>query len=245
MGRFDSLKENSFFKGTNNKKKNKNDKKIRDETIKEDNKEQKNKIYEKKEENIFPEYKEQDNKPKKQSEWIKIIKKTEKKQMSTTTINVNDPKYWEGPIWKGPVYLKGNEIGEKWKKYIKDASKMGSTIVIPNRNTIWSRDNINWHNSYNETFSPEQLQEIEDYELQIEMGQLSARIINLHEKRREESERIYYETGEIDSFMWAKLENEKYEKYCEKLEKEWEESERLEKENEEIEEEEYLEDEYD
>jgi hypothetical protein len=244
MGRFDSLKENSFFKGTNNKKKNKNDKKIRDETIKEDNKEQKNKIYEKKEENIFPEYKEQDNKPKKQSEWIKIIKKTEKKQMSTT-INVNDPKYWEGPIWKGPVYLKGNEIGEKWKKYIKDASKMGSTIVIPNRNTIWSRDNINWHNSYNETFSPEQLQEIEDYELQIEMGQLSARIMNLHEKRKEESERIYYETGEIDSFMWAKLENEKYEKYCEKLEKEWEESERLEKENEEIEEEEYLEEEYD
>jgi type II secretory ATPase GspE/PulE/Tfp pilus assembly ATPase PilB-like protein len=53
-----------------------------------------------------------------------------------------------------------------------------------------------------------------------------------------------YETGEIDSFMWAEMEHEKYEKYCAALEKEWEEAERLAKEEEENkEEEEYLEEE--
>jgi len=250
MGRFDSLKENPFCKEKDNKKRNnKNDKnkKIKKEERKrEDNKEQRNKIYEKKEEkkeeNIFPEYKEPDNKPKEESEWIKKIKKTEEYERPLT--DVNNPIYWEGPIWKGPVYLKGNKIGEKWKKYIEDASKMGSSIIIPNGKTLWSRDGINWYNSYNETFSPEHLQAIKDYEWQIEMDKFAARSMELYEKRREESERNYYETGEIDSFMWAEMEHEKYEKYCAALEKEWEEAERLAKEEEENkEEEEYLEEE--
>jgi hypothetical protein len=53
------------------------------------------------------------------------------------------------------------------------------------------------------------------------------------------------ETGEIDDFMWAEIEHEKYERYCADLEKQWEEAERLAAEEEKEEEEEYLEEEED
>jgi hypothetical protein len=179
--------------------------------------------------------------PKKESEWIKRIKKTEEKTIPLT--DINNPIYWDGPIWKGPVYLKGNKIGENWKKYIEDASKLSSSIIIPNLKTKWSRDGVNWFNSYDETFSPQHLQAIEDYKWQIERDKFAARSMELHEKRREESERHYWETGEIDSFMWAEMEHEKYEKYCAALEKEWEEAEKALAEEEK--EEEYLEEEED
>jgi hypothetical protein len=52
------------------------------------------------------------------------------------------------------------------------------------------------------------------------------------------------ETGEIDDFMWAEIEHEKYERYCADLEKQWAEAERLAAE-EENEEEEYLEEDED
>ena len=181
--------------------------------------------------------------PKKESEWIKRIKKTEEKTIPLT--DINNPKYWDGPIWKGPVYLKGNKIGEKWKKYIKDASKLSSNIIIPNLKTKWSRDGVNWFNSYDETFSPQHLQAIEDYKWEKEMEKFRIRSMELHEKRREESERHYWETGEIDSFMWAEIEHEKYEKYCAALEKEWEEAEKALAEEEKEKEEEYLEEEED
>ena len=179
--------------------------------------------------------------PKKESEWIKRIKKTEEKTIPLT--DINNPIYWDGPIWKGPVYLKGNKIGENWKKYIEDASKLSSSIIIPNLKTKWSRDGVNWFNSYDETFSPQHLQAIEDYKWEKEMEKFRIRSMELHEKRREESERNYWETGEIDSFMWAEIEHEKYEKYCAALEKEWEEAEKALAEEEK--EEEYLEEEED
>jgi len=181
--------------------------------------------------------------PKKESEWIKRIKKTEEKTIPLT--DINNPIYWDGPIWKGPVYLKGNKIGENWKKYIEDASKLSSSIIIPNLKTKWSRDGVNWFNSYDETFSPQHLQAIEDYKWEKEMEKFRIRSMELHEKRREESERHYWETGEIDSFMWAEIEHEKYEKYCAALEKEWEEAEKALAEEEKEKEEEYLEEEED
>jgi|UniRef100_A0A6C0CYV8 hypothetical protein len=179
--------------------------------------------------------------PKKESEWIKRIKKTEEKTIPLT--DINNPIYWDGPIWNGPIYLKGDKIGEKWTKYIDDANKLSSSIIIPNLKTKWSRDGLNWYNSYDETFSPEHLQAIEDYKWEKEMEKFRIRNMELHEKRREESERNYWETGEIDSFMWAEIEHEKYEKYCAALEKEWEEAEKALAEEEK--EEEYLEEEED
>lgn len=266
MGRFDSLKENPF--NYNNEKKNEKNNKKRNnkrekegkskneipdrfkmdktednlDKVKSDRKEQVNKVEHKQVEHKQVEEK-QVEEPKKESEWIKRIKKTEEKTIPLT--DINNPKYWDGPLWKGPVYLKGNKIGEKWKKYIEDASKLSSSIIIPNIKTKWSRDGVNWFNSYDETFSPQHLQAIEDYKWEKEMEKFRIRSMELHEKRREESERHYWETGEIDSFMWAEIEHEKYEKYCAALEKEWEEAEKALAEAEKEKEEEYLEEEED
>jgi hypothetical protein len=259
MGRFDSLKDNPFNSNnekSNKKRNNRKDNKKKDipdrfkmektepklDKNKYDRKDKKEEVIEKKEQ--VEEKKVEIEKPKEESEWIKRIKKTE--EVSKPLTDVNNPMYWDGPIWKGPVYIKGNKIGDKWKKYIENANKISSTIIIPNINTKWSRDGINWYNSYDETFSPEHLQAIENYKWQKEMEKFAQRTIELHEKRREESERNYWETGEIDDFMWAEIENRKYEEYCAKLEKEWEEADRLAREEEvEREEEEYLEDEDD
>lgn len=269
MGRFDSLKDNPF--NSNNEKKNeKNNKKRNNKRNNKREKEGKSKNeipdrfkMEKTEDNLDKvkyDRKEQVNiekalkkkikveqkeveQPKKESEWIKRIKKTEEKTIPLT--DINNPQYWDGPIWKGPVYLKGNKIGENWKKYIKDASQLSSSIIIPNLKTKWSRDGVNWFNSYDETFSPQHLQAIEDYKCEKEMEKFRIRNMELHEKRREESERHYCETGEIDSFMWAEIEHEKYEKYCAALEKEWEEAEKALAEEEKEKEEEYLEEEED
>jgi hypothetical protein len=253
MGRFDSLKENPFNfnneksnKKRNNRKENKK-KEIPDRfkmekterKLDQKKNEKKEEVIEKKEE----QKKEEIVKPKEESEWIKRIKKTEEYQRPLT--DITNPIYWDGPIWKGPVYIKGNKLGENWKKYIENANKLSSTIIIPNMNTKWSRDGVNWYNSFDETFSPEHLQKIENYKWQKEMEKFAQRTLELHERRREESERNYMETGDIDDFMWAELEHRKYEEYCEKLEKEWEEAERLAAEEEKEEEEEYLEEDED
>lgn len=263
MGRFDSLKENPF--NSNNEKSNKKNNKKRNnrkekDNIKKDDIPDRFKMekiedkdykldkvkYDKKEVVTTEEVKKKEEKvevekPKEESEWIKRIKKIEEYERPLT--DVNNPIYWEGPIWKGPVYIKGNKIGDKWKKYIENANKLSSSIIIPNINTKWSRDGINWYNSFDETFSPDHLQAIENYKWQKEMEKFAQRTMELHEKRREESERNYWETGEIDDFMWAEIEHRKYEEYCEKLEKEWEEADKLAREEEKEEEEEDLEDE--
>jgi hypothetical protein len=275
MGRFDSLKDNHFNSNNekkNNKRNNKREKEGKSEIpdrfkMEKIENNQNNKVkFIRKEQVLKKEIKveqkqvkqtqvkqtqvkqtqeeqKQVEEPKKESEWIKRIKKTEEKTIPLT--DINNPIYWDGPIWKGPVYLKGNKIGENWKKYIEDASKLSSSIIIPNLKTKWSRDGVNWFNSYDETFSPQHLQAIEDYKWEKEMEKFRIRSMELHEKRREESERHYWETGEIDSFMWAEIEHEKYEKYCAALEKEWEEAEKALAEEEKEKEEEYLEEEED
>ena len=272
MGRFDGLKGNTFSEKSeknqergqkryprktkvkevksdrfNFDKKEEEKPKIKEEKSKPKIKEEKSKP-KIKEEKSKPKIKEEkpkeekpkEEKPKIESEWIKKVKITEKRVEAN--VNVNDPKYWDGPIWKGPVFLKGEKMNEKYKKYIEDASKLCSSIIIPNSKTQWSRDGLHWYNSYDETFSEEHLQAIKDYEWNREMDKFAVRTMELYEKRREESERNYWEYGEIDSFKWAEIEHEKYEKYCEKLEKEWEEADKLAAEEEKQDDEEYLED---
>ena len=259
MGRFDGLKGNTFSEKSEKKQERGQKRYPRKTKVKEvksdrfnfDKKEEeKPKTKEVKEEKpktkeekakVKEEKPKEEEKPKVESEWIKKVKITEKRVEAN--ININDPKYWNGPIWKGPVFIKGEKMNEKYKKYIEDASKLCSSIIIPNSKTQWSRDGLHWYNSYDETFSKEHLQAIKDYEWNQEMDKFAVRTMELYEKRREESERNYWEYGEIDSFKWAEIEHEKYEKYCEKLEKEWEEAEKLAAEEEKQDDEEYLEDE--
>ena len=157
-----------------------------------------------------------------ESEWIKRIK--QQKDEEKMVIDVNDPQYWKGAIWKGPVLLKHNKLPEscKWRKYLSEAAKGNtSCVVIPYQKTQYSRDGRNWFNSFNETFTKEQLAAMEEQRLNENIEIYSNRLQELQEERRRESEQYYEETGKIDSFMWAEIEHKKYEEYYEKLERQW------------------------
>jgi hypothetical protein len=157
-----------------------------------------------------------------ESEWIKRIK--QQKDEEKMVIDVNDPQYWKGAIWKGPVLLKHNKLPEscKWRKYLSEAAKGNtSCVVIPYQKTQYSRDGRNWFNSFNETFTKEQLAAMEEQRLNENIEIYSNRLQDLQEERRRESEQYYEETGKIDSFMWAEIEHKKYEEYYEKLERQW------------------------
>ena len=226
MGRFDVLKENSFS-GKDNKTLDRVQTRDRSSKVKKPLKEEskKKKVVNVKEEPIVKVKEE----PivKEESEWIKRIKKNEEKKEEK--INVNDPRYWKGPNWKGPIFLKQQKPKSRWNNNIKllNEGKV-SAVILPYNKTQYSRDDENWYNSYNETFSIRQLNAIAEYDLQRSYDELSDRLINLHNERRRESYLNYEMSGEIDSFMWAEIEHEKYEKYCEKLEKEWEENDKKE-----------------
>ena len=230
MGRFDELKGNSFSsKNIDRPQKNLNTRNRLSKVKKTEKESNKKKVINVKEETVVTKYIFVKEEPivKEESEWIKRIKKNEEKKEEK--INVNDPRYWNGPNWKGPIFLKQQKPKSRWNNNIKllNEGKV-SAVILPYNKTQYSRDDENWYNSYNETFSIRQLNAIAEYELQRSYDELSDRLINLHNERRRESYLNYEMSGEIDSFMWAEIEHEKYEKYCEKLEKEWEENDKKE-----------------
>jgi hypothetical protein len=236
MGRFDGLKENTF----SSKKTDRVHTRDRPPKVKKTVKEEfnKKKVVNVKEKPIVnvkekPIVKEEEPVIKEESEWIKRIKKNEEKKKEK--IDVNDPIYWNGPNWKGPIFLKQEKMKNKWNNdniKLLNEGKV-STVILPCNKIKYSRDDENWYNSYNETFTIKQLNAIREYELQRSYDQLSDRLVALHNQRRNESYLNYEMSGEIDSFMWAEIEHEKYEKYYDKLEKEWEEIDKKEKEEEE------------
>ena len=221
MGRFEVLKENK----KNVKKETKKEKQILEEykstepNIKNTNlKEQSTS-------------KESNTNVKLESEWLKMIKK--EKEKSLFNINVNNPKYWDGPIWKGPVMLKGKKLEEKEKKYLEKATNTCcSTIYLSNQDIKWSRDGINWYKKLEDSYTSDHLKAIDDYKWEKNIEYWIKRDKQLYEKRRIESQQNYINTGEINSFMWAELEHIKYEEYCEKLEEIWEQQEKEEEEQE-------------
>ena len=158
---------------------------------------------------------------KEESKWKKAIMQQNKKDREK--INVNDPKYWRGYIWIGPIYLKQNKNSEKWNNYIKKAQESGaSSILFPNNKRQYSRDDVNWYNSYEDTFTEEHLEKM-NYQKMEEENQkfqenLERQLTILYEKRREESEYYYEITGELDGFALAELEREEYEKYAKQFE---------------------------
>ena len=165
------------------------------------------------------------------SVWKKAILKTKLKEEEK--IDVNNLKYWRGNIWIGPVCMKQEKYSEKWSNYIKEAQKgHASSIVFPYKKIQYSRDNVNWYNSLDETFTPEQLekmnkQKLEEYEKKMN-DDLERKLNNLYEIRKEESIRYYEETGNLDSFAIAEIERQEYEEYAKQFEMDEEEDVNLE-----------------
>ena len=152
-----------------------------------------------------------------ESKWKKaIIKQSDKEK---NLINVNDPKYWRGHIWIGPICLKQNKYPDCWNNYLKKAQQShASTIIFPIQKTQYSRDNVNWYNSYEETFTEYQLENMNNQKLEEENKKinedLDRQLSILFEKRQKESEEYYQITGELDFFAQAEIEREEYEKYA-------------------------------
>ena len=178
--------------------------------------------------NDFPELgrKESKESKKEESKWKQAI--TKEKEREKQTINVNDPKYWRGHIWTGPVMMKTQKLSKEWNDYIKKAQEgHAATIIFPYRKTQYSRDNKNWYNSLEETFTPEQLEnsriQKEREEEEEFLDKVNKSLNKLYEKKLLESEIYYNETGCLDDFALAEIEREKYEKYAAKFEDNYEE----------------------
>lgn len=210
MGRFDVLKENTF---QDSKKKNKKQKKQNknNPTNTPTNNPTNNPTN-------TPTNTPTTNETKEESAWIKRIKSQENTEKNI--INEKDPKYWKGPIWCGPMFIKAKEKqSKKWKQYIKHAcDKNTSSILLPKYTLLYSRNNVNWYSSFEESFSEKQLENIKIYEKE----KYNERCANILEKIRIEnikrSNEYYDLTGELDDFAIANYKREKYEEYCEQFE---------------------------
>ena len=155
-----------------------------------------------------------------ESEWIKRISIRKAKEKSV--INLNDPKFWNGLKWTGPMFIRANKMSTDTETYLRNAEKSDcSLFIIPYNKPEYSRDEVNWYDSWEDTFTPNQWQSMNGYEDENIWDECFRRIDSLHEERREESNRHYEDTGELDDFAWAEAEAEKYEEYCIKFDEKY------------------------
>lgn len=117
--------------------------------------------------------------------------------MVISEIDVTDSRYWQGIHWTGPIIMRGGTSGSRIE---------------------YSRDNIQWHSSWEDTFSEalieqqrlekEHRREQEEYE---EVYKIMDEYANNIES---ESERYYNEVGELDDYAKAFLARRQYEEYA-------------------------------
>lgn len=230
MGRFDSLKENTFSKSKNGESNSRrynrrNQDELSRSTLPSETRVRRfnNTIASNKEED-FPELVKTEKKDtptiQPESSWQSAMKQREEEEQRSKegTINQNDPKYWRGAKWIGPMLIRQKSYPDSWYQYMETASKgHASSYLCPFRETEYSRDGTNWYLSWNETFSETQLQRME-YEEEEEQQFEQSRILEKYrQKLEEESDKYYEEMGELDGYAIARLEHEAYEKYAEQF----------------------------
>ena len=156
-------------------------------------------------------------------------------------ININDPKYWKGAKWIGPIIMRQNYSKDE-KKNRTDMTRIQqknvSAFIVPFRGIEYSRDGENWFNELDKTFTEEELDNIKKEEEKEMMEEWYNYLENLSNKYINESRINYYETGELDFFAQAQQNRIEYERYAEQFEVTAEENE------EDIESDEYLDDDY-
>ena len=109
---------------------------------------------------------------------------------------------------------------QNYMNILKNVQVQPSTIIIPASKTKFSRNNKDWYDSKEQTYSKEELENIKEYEFQKSMGKFSLWCQKEYQSRKHESDEYYYQTGELDSFAIVEKEQEEYEEYCKKLEEE-------------------------
>jgi len=154
-----------------------------------------------------------------ESTWIKAMKKREEDERNQgILINQMDPKYWRGATWIGPMLMRQEQHPSDWYEYIETAMRGHSnSFIVPSHNIEFSRDGKNWYNSWDETFSDEQLYNIRYEEDEAAYYEIVNILDREYERTRDESYKHYIDTGEWDRNAIAELERIAYEKYAEQF----------------------------
>jgi|AntAceMinimDraft_6_1070360.scaffolds.fasta_scaffold11047_2 hypothetical protein len=154
-----------------------------------------------------------------ESIWINAMKKREEDERNQEVlINQLNPKYWRGPMWVGPMLMRHTQHPSDWYEYIETAMRGHSnSFIVPSGKIEFSRDGKNWYNSWDETFSDEQLYHIRCEEDDVAYYEIVNILDEEYERTRNESYKYYIDTGELDGNAMAELERMAYEKYTEQF----------------------------
>ena len=168
-----------------------------------------------------------------QNNWQNTIKEhaIEEEEKKKSCINEHDSKYWRGAKWIGPMLMRQKQPISHHLSIQSDnnSSSLISTdtninqnkesVLISQYNRIeYSRDNVTWHATWNDTFSEEQLYDMkqeEEYEYQERCATI---LFEYRDRLRKESELYYNEIGELDGFALREIEREEYEEYAKQFE---------------------------
>jgi hypothetical protein len=161
------------------------------------------------------------DKPKETMSWQSTIKEQSEKdeEKQNTCINEQDGKYWRGAKWIGPTLIRQTPSTTQNMKL--PCHTQCSCIIIPNKGIEYSRDNITWHKTWNDTFSEEQLYNMEQEEEYVYQERCIKILDEYRERCEKESDLYYAETGELDYFALRELERQEYEEYEKQFEVNW------------------------
>ena len=63
-----------------------------------------------------------------ESEWIKRI--SIRKAKENSVINLNDPKFWNGLKWTGPMFIRANKMSTDTETYLRNAHAKSSNSPV-------------------------------------------------------------------------------------------------------------------
>ena len=153
----------------------------------------------------------------------KCMKQNEEDKTNKQLIDVNDPKYWNGYIWIGPMYLKSSKPVNN--NFIKQQNiEKVSTVIIPCGPTYYSRDGLNWFPSWKETFTKHQWENMTYQKESIRTERVFKSLAQSYENDLEKAYQEYYEYGTVNTTLEVHLECLEYDKYVEKFDLDFEEN---------------------
>lgn len=169
------------------------------------------------------------------SSWLDTIKQREDDEKKNIVgINVNDKQYWNGVQWIGPMFMRAKRKTNLNDQSIPNESTDPSinksddltlqsypqifNVAHLVKNIEYSRDSVNWYDSWEETFSDEQLEYIRLDEEQKKQLEIFNTMEDYRRKVEYESTKYYNEVGELSEYAKAVYNREEYEKYVNQLE---------------------------
>ena len=171
--------------------------------------------------------------------WLDTIKQREEDEKNSTVgINVNDKQYWNGVQWIGPMFMRArkpeptimattdpnnpnNPSTSKSDDLILQPYPQVFDTPYPVKNIEYSRDNLNWYDSWDETFSEQQLEYMRLDEERKEQFESFKTMEDYRRRVEYESIKYYNEVGELSEYAKAVFNREEYEKYANQLDRQY------------------------